>query len=106
LFRLLQALHGSGNLSFKTEESIQKVAKALHMYAVCAVLPVSANITFNATNVMSPENSETYMCRTQMGLDCWKQMQVNELCHKIVHRDIDLFTAEEALQQIEDSGPT
>ena len=105
LFRLVQALHSSGNLSYKTEDIIQRVAKVFHVFAICAVLPVSANISFNSSYTMSPKNSETYMCRLNFNYDCWKWVQIHELCHKIISRDVDLFTAEIELQAIEEAGP-
>lgn len=54
---------------------------------------------------MSPKNSETYMCRLTYGMDCWKQTRLHELCHKIEVRDVDLYAAEEMLQEIEESDP-
>ncbi|CAE7443089.1 unnamed protein product [Symbiodinium microadriaticum] len=38
------------------------------------------------------------MCRLSFGYDCWKWVRVNELCHKIIKLDVDLYTAEKELQ--------
>lgn len=72
---------------------------------MCNILPVTATITFNSSGIMSPKNSETYMCRLTYGMDCWKQTRLHELCHKIEVRDVDLYAAEEMLQEIEESDP-
>jgi uncharacterized membrane protein YjjP (DUF1212 family) len=105
IFRLVQALHGSGSLSFRTEEMVHLVARAFNMYAVCGILPVSVSISFNTTSVMTPKHSETYIFKISTGMDLGKLDQLYYLCRQVQDCSIDLFEAEKVLERIEDQPP-
>jgi hypothetical protein len=64
LFRLVLALHASGNMSYKTEQYIRMVANVYQVHCTCLLLPVTAVFTFHtsATN-LSSYTSETYNLR-------------------------------------------
>lgn len=105
LFRLVQALHSSGSLSFRTEETVHLVARAFNMYAVCAILPVSVSISFNTTSVMTPKHSETYIFKLNSGMDLWKLDQLCFLTKELLELNIDLYAAEKMLKKIEKQPP-
>ena len=105
LFRLVQALHSSGSLSFRTEETVHLVARAFNMYAVCAILPVSVSISFNTTSVMTPKHSETYIFKLNSGMDLGKLDQLYFLCEQLQELNLDLYAAEKLLKNIENQPP-
>jgi uncharacterized membrane protein YjjP (DUF1212 family) len=105
IFRLVQALHSSGSLSFRTEEQVHLVARAFNMYAICGVLPVSVSISFNTTSVVTPKTSETYIFKISSGMNLWKLDQLFFLCREVQDLNIDLYAAEKLLKKIEEQPP-
>jgi hypothetical protein len=64
IFRMVLALHASGNISYKTEEYTRMIAKAYGLHCSCAILPVSVMITFHDSSTkLSPHTSESYSLR-------------------------------------------
>ena len=105
LFRLVQALHSSGSLSYRTEEIIHVVARALNLYVVCSVLPVSVSISFNTSSVMAPKHSETYIFKISSGDNLGKLDKLYYLCDEVQNMNIDLHEAEDLLRRIENEPP-
>jgi uncharacterized membrane protein YjjP (DUF1212 family) len=105
IFRLVQALHSSGSLSYRTEETVHLVARAFNMYAVCGILPVSVSISFSTSSVMTPKHSETYIFKIDSGMNCGKLDQLYSLCKEVQDLHIDLYAAEKLLKKIEIQPP-
>ena len=105
LFRLVQALHSSGSLSYRTEETVHVVARALNLYAVCSVLPVSVSISFNTSSVLGPKHSETYIFKINSGINLGKLDKLCYLCNEVQSMNIDLYEAEDLLRKIENEPP-
>lgn len=105
IFRLVQSLHSCGSLSFRTEEIVYLVARSFNMHAVCGILPVSVSISFNTTSAMNPKNSETYIFKISNGICLWKLDQLYFLCRQLQEGQIDLYGAEEVLDQIDSQPP-
>jgi uncharacterized membrane protein YjjP (DUF1212 family) len=64
IFRLVLALHSSGNVSYKTEEYIRLVAHVYGLHCSCAIFPVTAMITFHENSAqLNPHSSESYSLR-------------------------------------------
>ena len=102
LFRLVQALHSAGNLSYKTERTVEKIAKSLNMNATCTVYPLNATIAFNPLTQLNASSSESYTFRTEAGINCSKLGLLNQLCYDMTKKKIDLEVADMQLQFIED----
>lgn len=102
LFRLLQALHSAGNLSYKTESVVEKIARCLNMNATCTVFPLNATISFNPLTQLTASSSESYTFRTEPGINCSKLALLNQLCFDMTHGKAELEIADGELQEIED----
>lgn len=101
MMRLVSALHSSGNLSYKTEYFIERVAAKYNLRGTCIIFPVSAILSFTTMSASHPLANESYTFRIRNGFDCAKLSRLDQLCFDILKRDLDLFTAEDILDRIE-----
>ena len=105
LFRLLTSLHAAGNLSYRTEETVEKVAATFNMNATCTVFPLSAMVSFNPVIQLNGSSSESYSFRTSTGFDCSKLSQLNQLSYDIIRGNLDLQSGDKRLRMIEEATP-
>jgi uncharacterized membrane protein YjjP (DUF1212 family) len=104
LFRVIETLHSAGNLTYKTEKTVIKMARALDLFATCSISPLSVIVSFNTSELqLNPKNSEVYTFSLSSGLDCSKLQATHQLLFDIETENIDFFDAEIQLAQIEHS---
>ena len=91
LIRLLIELHRAGELSFKTEEYVKKVARIYSLRATCVILPASATIVFHSDH-MNSSSSESYSLNIRGGFNWSKLVQLEQLCASICGREERKFS--------------
>lgn len=102
LFRVIETLHSAGNLTYKTEKSVKRLARKLDLFATCSISPLSVIISFNTSSLqLNPKNSEVYTFSLTSGLDCSKLQATHQLLFDIESDNIDFMDAEIKLAQIE-----
>lgn len=106
LFRLLIELHDAGNLSFKTEDYIRKVARAYNVHASIILAPTSAILYFQQSHHLSPTTVETYCIRIKNGLNFSKLEKLDTLCWMICgKKKLSFEDATKELENIVNSQP-
>lgn len=103
LFRLLSELHGSGNLSYRTEAYVCNVGKSLGVIMTCTVFPVTALVSFYETKQLLPHSSDSYTLNINNGLNCNKLSMLDQLCFEMCRSRLDFNAADLALESIEQS---
>jgi uncharacterized membrane protein YjjP (DUF1212 family) len=101
IFSLVVQLHKAGNFSFRTEAYVMQVATAFQLHATCAVLPVSAMISFQKTTQLNPHSSEVYNIAVSSGYDCSKLSRLDQLCYEIQQGRRNFQSAKAILADIE-----
>lgn len=105
LMRLTGSLHNAGNLSYKTEEFVEKLSRKYDLFGTCIIFPVSAMLSFTTMSREHPLANESYTFRIKSGWDCSKLDSLHQLCFDILKKDIDLFAAEKELDRIDSAEP-
>ena len=101
LFKILILLHGSGNLSFRTEEYVRNCASAFGMHATCSVFPVAAMLSIHETpNLDLTSNSNSYTIAISPGYKVSKLCALDNLCYEIKNGK-EFEAAEKVLQEID-----
>lgn len=103
LFRVIATLHSAGNLTYKTEKSVMRLARKLDLFATCNISPLSVIVSFNTDLQLNPKNSEVYTFTLTSGLDCSKLQGTHQLLFDIECGNIDFLDAEIKLARIENS---
>jgi uncharacterized membrane protein YjjP (DUF1212 family) len=105
LFRLLSALHGCGNLSFRTEKYIRQVGRSYGCDVAATLLPSRAIVSFQKKQSVHPLASETYTFAINGGW-LWKNHALlDQLCFDITHHNLDFESASQRLRDIEEAPP-
>ena len=103
LFRLVVALHSSGNLSFRTEEYIKRCAEQFGLKCVCTIFPVSAMFAIHDNTSTDLLYSTSYTVPIGFGFHCQKLNSLDQLCHDIIVNGCNFEVADKRLLDIENA---
>lgn len=105
LFKLIISLHKAGNLTFKTEEYVIKVARSYRVHCSLSITPRRVVVAFYMSKALSATNSESYTFRISSGLDCTMLEGLHMLCNDICSQTMDINVAMERLNLLHEKRP-
>lgn len=101
IIRLVSALHGAGNLTFRTEKLIGRVSNHIGLHCTCTILPNRVIISFQEDLVLNPTKSESYTFSLPSGWSVHKLCLLEQLCFDVSMRGKSSLPFSDANEKLE-----